>query len=85
MAVQVIYKTCNCPNCRESLRFTRRDCSVIQTKKVRDTLKRRFRNDDEYLEHVYYEDLVEEWHLICPTCRKRIIGFSQVLQSTKLD
>ncbi|MBR3280316.1 MAG: hypothetical protein IKI57_00520 [Clostridia bacterium] len=81
MAVEIIKKTCNCPNCRESLQFSRRDCQVVQGYVTREGTKRRFQGEDMYLDKVYYKQFVEQWKVTCPTCGKKFVGFEQVFSS----
>ena len=84
MAVQVVYKTCKCPNCREDLRFTRRDCEVVKGYVTREGTKKRFYNDEMYLDTVYYKRFVEQWKVICPTCGKKFVGFETVFSSEEI-
>ena len=84
MAVQVIYKTCNCPNCRESLRFTRKDCDVRQVRTTTEHSHIKTRGEDTYLENFYLSNLIERWYLVCPTCKKRVIGFEETLESHRV-
>ena len=84
MAVQVIKKTCLCPNCRENLQFTRRDCRVVQRERIATRQVKRFQNEDLYYDTEYNKQLVEEWYVICPTCGNRFVGYTAILKHEKM-
>ena len=80
MAVQVVKKTCKCPNCRETLQFTRKDCEIKRVRKITHHNRIKYRGEDPYLEDFDLSNLIERWYLVCPTCNHKVIGFEETLE-----